>query len=494
MSLDLGITKYNEGYDVYFVSCDESVGICGFFNPRGCTAICRLCKKAMKKQIMDLVNTDKERYHYLSVSSLMTAEIKHHADNLSFAYEGTKELKSLVYKDVEIGFAAFSAFVSLTRNVMPTYNDALKSYLNDVLKSEVRLTDALCAFIDKIKPNLIVFHNGRMPNCKPLYGLAKAKCIDFISTERIPANGECIMDNFPNDIPHSNLALHKKIDIRWAEAGEEKYEIGRKFYENRYHSMSAGDTIYTKNQKLGELPIGFDASKRNIAIFNSSEDEYFSVSKDWDEACMFPTQYVALKTIFEHYKDNRDIHFYLRIHPNLANVPYKSHTLLYELKYDNVTIIEPSSPISSYTLMENSEKILVFGSTMGLESSYWGKPVITMCGCFYSNKGVVYEPKNEIELFILIDNKNLPCKEAPKEVYYKLAYRLMRQVGDKLNFFKCNEKVVTIPVINKPVKVFSAFKLCGSPFLYGLLYEAFDRIAEWGLFTKYGKRYMKKTI
>lgn len=494
MSLELGISKHAEGCDVYFVGCDKSFGVCGFFNPRGCSPICSLCEHAMKKQILELVKSDGKRYHYIPLSKLISEEIITNSLKAEFHYNNTKELKALVYKDVEIGFAAFSSFVSLTRNVTPTYNQYFKKYINNVLRAEIRLTDAIEKYIDELKPDLIVFHNGRMPNCKPPYCLAKSKNIDYISTERIPSNGKCVMDNFLNDVPHSYAARNKKIEKCWGKAGKEKYEISKSFYENRYHSKPAGDTIYTRNQNLGRMPEGFDPTKRNIVIFNSSEDEYCSISKERDEDVLYPTQYEALSRLFDHYKDNKDIHFYLRIHPNLADVPYKSHMQLYELATENVTIISPRSDISSYTLMENAEKVIVFDSTMGLESSYWGKPVIALCICAYSGLGVVYEPENEREFFDMVDNKNLPPKECHKEIYYKLAFRLMRQVGEPLKYFECYEKKAKIPLINKTVKEYSAFKFWGSSLLYGVLYALFDKLSEKGCFTKYGDSFFKSTI
>lgn len=494
MSIDLGIAKYREGYDVYFVGCDKSVNFCGFQNPRGCKLLCSICASAMKKEIQKLVKEDPARYHFETVSALLNKEIVSHANNMVFNYANTKELKELTYKGVEIGYAAFSSFVSLTRNVMPSYNKALKTYLNEVLRREVLLTDALDSYFDIINPELIIFHNGRMPNCKPPYCLAKEKGISFIATERIPSIGKSIMDNFFNDVPHSYPAIHAKTEKMWKLAGEEKYEIGKAFYDNRYHSKPAGDKIYTKDQKLGMLPDGFDTSKRNIVIFNSSEDEYFSISKKFDESVLFPNQYIALKTIFERYKDTKGVHFYLRIHPNLAQVPFKSHTMLYDLKYDNVTIIPPASPISSYTLMENAEKVLVFGSTIGLESSYWGKTVIVMTMCYYSGYDVAYEPQNVTELFELIENKNLKPKVALKENYYKLAYRLMQQVGEKLKYYSCSERMMHLPFNKgKKLRVYSSFMLFGSSVIYTLTIHAIKFLSRKGVLSKYNDYYMFKT-
>lgn len=499
MSLELGIAKYHEGYDVYFVGCDKSVRFCEFGNQRGDSCLCRLCSHTMKSEIDKLVKSDTDRFHYVSTSSIMTDEMREHARRSEFSYNSTKELKSIVYKDVEIGFAAFSAYVSLTRNVMPTYNEKLKDYIDTILRYEVSLTDALDAYINIIKPDLIIFHNGRLPNVKPPYGLAKAKGIEYISTERIFTRksswSKAIMDNYVNGVPHSPSAIREKIEEKWNQLGEEKYEIGKLFFENHYHSKYAGDkAIYSKDQKLGLLPEDFNPSLRNIVIFNSSEHEYFSVSKERDAETLFPNQYIALKTIFEHYKNDSTIHFYLRIHPQLAQVPYKSHTMLYDLKYENVTIIPPSSPISSYTLMENAEKIIVFNSTMGLESAYWGKPVIILNTCFYLQYNVAYKPHTPDELYNLIDNRELERRACPVENYYKPALRLMGYIGEPVKYYNCRVIWKKLPIRKRPFAIYSSFKLLGSCYLYQITYHLLKYLAKAGVLSKYSEKYMANTI
>lgn len=93
----------------------------------------------------------------------------------------------------------------------------------------------------------------------------------------------------------------------------------------------------------------------------------------------------------------------MRVHPNLKNVHYQYHLLLYDLslKYPNITVIGADSDISTYDIMDNAEKVIVFGSTMGLESSYWGKPVILLSGSFYYYMNVCYIPKSKMNYGLL---------------------------------------------------------------------------------------------
>lgn len=470
MALDEAIEKCQNGYDIYFVLCDSSVRGCNVC--RACDkATCKLCAYTMKKLIRPLLKTN-HAYHMEMMANLITSDIKRQAEDFSFDYHDVKSLKTITFHGVEIGYGAFSTFVTYTRNVMPTFNETLKDYLDALMRAEVRETLALEKYVFQLKPDLIVFHNGRFANLKPLLNIAKNNKIDYIVTEQWNLPGGIVKRNFFfNDIPHSYEAYVKKFEIAWKNAGDKGAEIGKAFYENRRFAKYAGDTIYTKDQKKDLLPENFDSNKRNISIFNSSEDEFFAVSKEWDESVLYPNQYIALKTIFEHYKDDNTVHFYLRIHPNLKNVPWKSHTLLYQLEYPNVTIIPPSSPISSYALMDKSEKVIVFNSTMGLESTYWGKPVIALNRCTYSLLHQVYEPQNENEMYDMIDNVDLtPLRDETncfKAACYYMGYAAEDYRHFQVSSYRIKHNIEVIPIL----------KLFGSPVLYAYTRRLLSRIS-----------------
>jgi len=424
MAIDVALSKYKEGYELLFVGCDKTIGIC-HPNPIGNRLYCDFCKWNMNKQVHSFFNDNHIPYKHLSIRDLITPEIKANANKLTFRYNSVKDLKSIIYKDVEIGYGAFSTYVSFTRNITPSINAAFHEYIDNLLRSEVMMIDAIEGYLKLINPDLVIFHNGRFNNVKPFLGLCERHQIDFIATEsQILDNGQLCEDDFYNISPHSIDAISEKMDKAWVNAGEKRTEIGNSFFENRRKGKRAGDIVYTAKQKDGELPNNFTRGVHNIAIFNSSEDEFFAISKEYDEGVMFPNQYDALKMIFDHYKGREDYHFYLRIHPNLGNVPYLSHMSLYTLVYDNVTIIPPYASVSSYALMEACEKVIVFNSTMGVESAYWGKPVIALSHCMYSCLNVEYEPKSTDELFELINNENLrPINN--KEACLKAACYLM---------------------------------------------------------------------
>lgn len=434
MAFDEAVIRRKEGYEVYLVGCDKTAGICNI-NARGVTCKCQLCNYMTRKFSNELCRKD-ENYHYINLSELVTESMRKEMEGLTFEYNTVQELKDLKFHDVEIGYGAFSTFVTKTRNITPEFNKTEREYINMMIRGEVLMTLAVEDYMKQMNPDLLVFHNGRFNNFKPWINLAQKYQIDYVATETITApDGTMMKNNFINDIPHSFKALIDKAELAWKNCGEaEGTKIGKEFFENRRNSKPAGDKVYTKHQQQGKLPDNFDPKKRNIAIFNSSEDEYFSISKEFDNSVLFPSQYEGLKILFEEYKDKKEFHFYLRIHPNLGGIPYKSHMMLYELKYDNVTIIPPKSDVSSYALMDAAEKVIVFNSTMGMESSYWGKAVIALGKDYYSGYDIVYQPQSVEELFELINKVDLPCKQDIKACY-KLACFLMGYAAESFKYY-----------------------------------------------------------
>lgn len=422
-AIELALENIEEGNEVYIVQCDKSLEVCQH-NHYGNCAMCSHCKRAMLKNLKEYGLLDHAKVKTLS--DIINKDDKREAEAIKTDFHSVKELKDITYKGAQFGYGAFSSYVTYSRNVMPEMTDELRSYIGYYIRKEVMVYSAIERLHQKEHFDLIVFHNGRFAQFKPFLEFAKLHGIDYIATEQRLSKGIFLKDYFYNNIPHDIGYIANNVLKNW-DKGDPKTreEIGRSFFEKRKKGVYAGDKIYTKDQHAGEMPENWDDTIENIAIFNSSEDEFLAVSKDYDSYLMFPNQYVALKTLFDHYKGDKTKHFWLRIHPNLKDVPYKSHLALYELKYDNVTIIPASSSISSYAILDNSDKVIIFDSTMGVEAAYWGKPVIALTKYFYYKLGFLYHPENVDEVYKLIDTKDLPVNR--NENLIKYGYWILQQ-------------------------------------------------------------------
>lgn len=450
------------GDHVFYLSCDASIGGC-MDNPKFDKIICKTCtffqNYRNKKYLLGEVE-----HHW--ISEYVTEEIIDRLKAISWEYSNFEELKALRYDGVDIGMGAVSTYISLTRNMSFLLDEGTKKYLNALLYQQMLLTVVVEKIFRYNSPDFVIFHNGRFAQYKPILNIAQKYNIDFLCTETlILPSGEILKNYYKNDIPHSVLANHNKYNNLWellSDKPQIRNNVARSFFERRKNSKYAGDKVYTLNQKLGTLPDDWDDSKENIAIFNSSEDEFCAVSKEFDENTLFNSQLDGLKIILEHYKNDTTKHFYLRIHPNLMTIVYKYHLDIYKLKYNNFTIIPANSPVSTYSLIDIADKVIVFGSTVGIEAVYWGKPVICLSCAYYILMNIVYLPKTIKELYSFIDNKDLECLYNDNVLKYGLFY--MSNSFDKNIYVSNNLKCYTF--FGKEYKVPTCQNYFGSNLLY----------------------------
>jgi len=456
-----------EGDEVLYITCGSTLGSCND-NRKFNRLQCLFCKKRQlartKKYIKGLRNI-------CSIDDKLTDDIQRKANEVDFRFSSMSELKAIHYDGIEIGYGALSSYISYTRNIeTPVAEGVIHQYLVDLLRMQVRMILVFKNIIKEFQPDLIVFHNGRFAEYKPLLGLATKLHIDFLCTENIlMGDGTRYQDNFFNGTPHNLYSRDEHMRWVWSLGEDDKKEreqVARRFFENRRHAKFAGDTIYIKDQKAGTMPDGWDDQKENIVIFNSSEDEFFAIGGDCGVKSVFESQLTGIKAIVEHYQNDTTRHFTLRIHPHLKGLPFAYHQDLYKLSYKNLTVIPADSIVSSYSLMDAADKILVFGSTMGVESSYWGKPVINVAYAIYNLLDVVYLPQGKEELWKLIEDPDLKPKNPDNALPY--GYYFMTTKRPKLNYAEGLTDRKMLSLGGNRYIYHEGYKLCGSEHLYGI--------------------------
>jgi len=387
-----------QGHSVTFAYCDGVNNTC-FKNINSNPAICKACQLGYKFSLTKLS------------PEIDCFPLKLVKNNLvhKYIYNNIEEFKKIKYKGVFVGYSILSTYISFTRNPDLELDDNVRKYLNHLINQTCTLVDSAYNLIDKVSPDVICIFNGRFFETKPFFDIGKSKKIEIIINEVIGSGSEddpFKITNFINSMPHDISYLRKKVINTWnlsKDSEEEKVKIGESFYINKRKSLKTGLVNYTKNQESGKLPNKWDETKKNIVIFNSSEDEFASIGKEFDSYALFNSQIEGINFIMSNCKLNNS-HFYLRIHPNLTNINHSYHTDLLKLdkKYSNLTVIRANDNISTYTLIDNAWKVVVFGSTVGIESTFWRKPSILLAGSMYHDLNALYKPKSENHLLKLL--------------------------------------------------------------------------------------------
>ncbi len=170
---------------------------------------------------------------------------------------------------------------------------------------------------------------------------------------------------------------------------------------------------YVLKQKKNLLPKKWNNNKRNIVYFTSSQDEYSALGGVFDQT-IYKDQNASIKMIIKELKknDDKNICLWIRCHPNLEKVFWKYNSDVFKLHDpDNrIYVVKPSSKISSYTMLENCEKIINYASRTGIEAVYWRKPSIIVGRAIFDQLGGTYNPKSHAEAIKLILKKNLKPK------------------------------------------------------------------------------------
>ena len=464
--LDEAVCQYEIENQVLVLHCDKLIGGCRdnqFFNKFYCANCVFFQRKRANKYFKG------RNIEYKSISDYYNQQIAAVVDSFKANYNNVADLKNLKYKGVDIGFGLLSSYISATRNLYPDITDELRASFDRILKTEVLVIELLLEAIKSYSPDLLIVHNGRHWTYRPVEGLAKSLNIEYICTEFIHlADGTEGKNYYYNTYPHDKVANANKYLDFWENVDDEdKVKVGESFFRGKRDNKYVGDTVYTKDQKQELLPEDYDRTKRNIVIFNSSEDEMFSINKEIDADMLFPSQIEGINAIVEHFKNEPNVHLYLRIHPHLGNITYSYHTDLYKIKAPNFTIIPADSPISSYAMLDIAETVIVFGSTMGVEASYQGKKVINLAFAFYDPLNIVYRPETVEELWKYLDI-NYP-KIQNNENAIKMGYYMVSQKHPRLTHVPL--KTYRFSVFGKAQEAHSYRTILGSPKLNWLYFK-----------------------
>ena len=461
VTIDDILSSKKELDEIYWCYCHNALSVC-HGNLSGCPCICDFCHSMYKRY-------EKKYGKGVHVIPIDRQDFIHKTH--SWQFNSIEQIKSIVYRDVYIGYGILSLYLSYTRDLDIANMDGFRNYFTPIVSEICDYVDHLYDLLNQIKPDEIMSFNGRFFDNRLFYDIANVLGIKYTALEVVFGNGDrgkpLKKVRFIGGLPHSIKVVTQKINDLWLNSplsDEKKTEIAASFYNKRRKGKYDLDTVYISAQKQGVLPEGFDPNQRNIAIFNSSEDEYSAVGGEWDDT-IFASQYEAVDYILQ--RSSPDIHYYLRIHPHLKGVKYKAHMDLYALsKYPNLTIIPPESEVSTYDLMNACEKVVTFGSTMGIESAFWGKPSVLLRRSMYENLDICYQASCKEEVIPLLESKLDP---KPQLGALKFAYYILdREYGvEKSNIDIDIEEKTFLGLI---FHFTPYFKIWGSQFLYQTAY------------------------
>lgn len=332
----------------------------------------------------------------------------------------------------DIGLAIVSSLVSICRDPQPN----LKSYrglierLFSAAMSTYRQAQDYCRMN---RPDRIYVFNGRFAATRAVLRACQAQGVDCWIHER-----GCDVNHFQifeNRLPHDIEYTQRRMRAAW-EAAEQKPErdsIARSWFTDRVERVERSWHSFVKDQSRGRLPGDWDPELRNIAIFSSSEDEFVSIGDSWRNT-LYANQTEGLHRIVRDLPQlDPRIKLSVRIHPNMKNVHNESTRSLLRLAGPRVSIIPPDDRTDSYELLRQSDAIVTFGSSIGIEAVYWDRPSVLLGPCFYRGFPGAYQPASHEDAMHLLSRELSPATDKTGALMYGYWFQTH---GEKFKYFE----------------------------------------------------------
>jgi hypothetical protein len=318
-------------------------------------------------------------------------------------------LKQYSYHGAALGAGAASSLISYTGN-------SRYEPLEDLERVRACLAAALLVYlraawaIRACRPDVVITFNGRFATSKPIVAAAEQAGIVVLRHER-----GCTYSHYEifSDAIHNFGYIRRRIQQSWAAADpQDSVLLGHQFFQRRRGGDGIGWYSFTAGQEKGLVP-DRTFGKRRLVYFSSSDDEYAAVA-DAYEPGPWPDQLSAVQDLIFAHSAYTDLELVIRVHPHLVKKSDAERHRWAQLGQTGVRVIAPNENVDSYALIDTADLVASYGSTIGMEAAYWGKPGILLGPCAYRGSGAVFEPADKKEIEALLDPQR-PLVAPPQE-------------------------------------------------------------------------------
>jgi hypothetical protein len=297
-------------------------------------------------------------------------------NRINFQFNDVDDIRKYHYESSPVGAIIFSGIASKLKNTGFSIKDISKDieYFSMYIQE---LQSRLCAQIDKVKPQLLVTINDRLPGSS--LSLAIARRLN-ISTKVFywgsGMNKIIGYDNSLYDFDEWRLMTKQnflKSKINNSNLSKAKVEI-----EKLVKSPSFDSRGFLKYQKLGTSVV---KKNRLIVFYAASEHEHSPLIFRKNNS--FSSQYTAFEAL-QQICIELNYQLVIKYHPIRKNNKLFDRNKFFLNDWKKITIhpdvlqLMPDSSVDTYQLMKDADINVTWSSTIGIESIVRERPTIIM--------------------------------------------------------------------------------------------------------------------
>jgi hypothetical protein len=288
-----------------------------------------------------------------------------------------------------IAEAVHSALVSYARDPLPPTKHSRGTWtrLQKTLAETSRTTFQVVAQLLERDPEIgtVYVVNGRFPHQRAAIEAARlaGRTIAFYEKGDKP-NSFWLED-------HSTLdreATQSNVDrVLGGLSRDAAAQVGIDWMNGRARPGNAANIYSRFFSDPEQLSTESTAGRKMVGLFTSSQDEFAALGPEW-HVQDWRDQWEAFDHVLSHL-DSTEHDFYLRVHPNFTTKSHASflrereNVLELARKHPSLSVIWHDEQVNSYALVGQTDVVVVWDSTIGLEASGRGVPVWELAASYY---------------------------------------------------------------------------------------------------------------
>lgn len=413
----LAVALTLRGIRVDILLCDEFLPACQLTKIQKITPVelttegqLRLCRACFKSGIELFGNLGLPIFRF---SQFIKQDQIEYAHKLSLTLPINK-IKTYRFLDYEVGEHAYAGCLRYFARGDIGKEEKGEKILRMYLKSAIITAVVSENLLDKNKYDVACFHHGIYVPQGIIGEVCRKKKVHVINWN--PAyRKKCFI------FSHNNTYHHTMIEeptsswekITWSKKLE---KITMNYLKSRWEGKN--DWIWFNKEPQFDLKqilkeVNVDFSKLTIGMLTNVM---------WDAQLHYPSNAFnnmldwVVKTI-NYFKKRPNLQLLIRIHPaEVTGLIPSQQPLLHEINRffpklpKNIFVISPESHISTYTIMQKCNAVIIYNTKTGIELSSFGIPIIVAGEAWIRGKGFSFDVSSEKEYYQLLDK--LPFKEA----------------------------------------------------------------------------------
>jgi hypothetical protein len=406
------------GVPVISFACQSGLSHCVLGTDRDDPAILPPCEGCIRQSHAITANSQVRWFKYESYTPLHNALLR----------KSVPELMDFVFNEIPLGALVLPSMRWVLRRHHLKDDEVTRYLYSQYILSAYRVIREFTHLLDETRPQAVVVFNGMFyPEASARWAAAQ-RGVRVISHEVglrpntvFFTTGDATA--YPIDIPAEfqlNSEQNNRLDA---------------YLENRKQGnfTMAGVRFWPEMRGLDESFLARLAQYRQVVpVFTNV---IFDTSQPHSNV-VFSNMFAWLEQVAEIARAAPDTLFVIRAHPDETRPGKESYESVADWVYQrgtaelpNVIFIQPQEYISSYELIQRSKFVMVYNSTIGLEASLLGAPVLCAGRARFTQLPTVFfeqtpeAHRQMAESFLAADKIEVPgvfCHNARRFLYYQL--------------------------------------------------------------------------